>query len=114
MVLVGEHLYGYAENKGWVCQEFKTGRIIWSERNKLGRGTVTYADGNLYCCAEQDGIVALVSASPKGWSEKGRFKLPRESNQRRPSGGLWTHPVIADGKLYLRDQELLFCYDLKP
>lgn len=114
LVLVDGHLYGYAENRGWVCQEFKTGRIVWAERNKLGRGSVTVADGMLYCCTEKDGVVALVAASPQGWQEKGRLKLPRESSQRRPSGCLWTHPVIANGRLYLRDQELLFCYDLRP
>ena len=57
--------------------------------------------------------MVLVVPSTEGWTEKGRFKLPRKSAQRRPSGGLWTHPVVANGKLYIRDQELLFCYDLK-
>jgi hypothetical protein len=75
---------------------------------------VTYADGNLYCCAEKGGTVALVEATPTGWGEKGRLKLPRESSLRRSSGGLWTHPVVANGRLYIRDQELLFCFDLKP
>jgi outer membrane protein assembly factor BamB len=114
VVLVDGHVYGYSENKGWFCMELKTGAIAWSERNKLGRGSLTYADGNLYCCTEQGGIVALVEATPKGWNEKGRLQLPKESRQRKQSGGLWTHPVVANGRLYLRDQELLFCYDLKP
>lgn len=113
VVLVAGHLYGHSENAGWFCQEFKTGKTVWSERTKLGRGSVTYADGNLYCCSEKGGIVALVEASPLGWIEKGRFTLPRESKQRLPSGSLWTYPVIANGRLYIRDQELLFCYDLK-
>jgi hypothetical protein len=55
----------------------------------------------------------MIEASPKGWNEKGRFKLPRESKMRQPSGCLWSHPVVANGRLYIRDQELLFCYDLK-
>ncbi len=114
VVLVDGHLYGHAENQGWFCQEFATGKIVWSERDQLGRGSVTYADGHLYCCSEKGGIVALVEASPKGWTETSHFKLPRESKNRRPSGGLWTHPVIANGRLYLRDQELLFCFELKP
>jgi outer membrane protein assembly factor BamB len=113
VVLVGDHLYGHSEKGGWVCQEFKTGRVVWSETDVLGRGSVTCADGRLYCCAEKGGVVALVEPSPEAWKEKGRFKLPQESKQRKPSGGLWTHPVIANGKLYLRDQELLFCYDVK-
>ena len=114
VVLVGDYLYGHSENQGWFCMEFKTGKMMWTERNKLGHGSVTYADGNLYCCSEKGGIVAMVEATPKGWTEKGRLKLPQESKQRRPSGGLWTHPVISNGRLYIRDQELLYCYDLKP
>ena len=114
VVLVDGYLYGHSENQGWFCMEFKTGKMMWTAKNKLGLGSVTYADGNLYCCSEKGGIVALVEATPKGWTEKGRFKLPVESKQRRPSGGLWTHPVIANGRLYIRDQEFLFCFDLKP
>lgn len=110
VVLVDGHLYGHSENKGWFCQEFKTGKILWSERERLGRGSITYADGKLYCCPEKGGIVVLLEATPKGWNERGRLKLPMESKQRRPSGGMWTYPVIADGKLYLRDQELVYCY----
>jgi outer membrane protein assembly factor BamB len=114
VVRVGDYLYGHSENRGWICQEFKTGTSAWAEKYKLGRGSVLAADGLLYCCSEKEGVVALVEASPKGWNEKGRLQLPQESNRRRPSGGLWTHPVIANGRLYIRDQQFLFCYDLKP
>jgi len=113
LVLVDGYIYGHSENQGWFCAEFQTGKIVWSVRNKLGRGSVTCADGNLICCAEKGGVVALVEATPKGWNEKGRFTLPRESEMRRPSGGLWTHPVVANGRLYIRDQELLYCFDVK-
>jgi outer membrane protein assembly factor BamB len=113
LVLVDGYIYGHSENLGWFCSEFQTGKTIWSARNKLGRGPVTYADGNLICCAEKGGAVALVEATPKGWNEKGRLQLPRESELRKPSGGLWTHPVVANGRLYIRDQELLYCFDVK-
>jgi hypothetical protein len=112
LILHEGHLYGHSENRGWCCVEMKTGKVKWEEKRKLGRGVVSFADGHLICCAEMGGAVALVAATPAGWTEKGRFKLPRESTQRRQSGGIWTHPVIAHGKLYLRDQELLFCFDL--
>ncbi len=113
VVRVGDYLFGHSDNRnGWFCQEFKTGKILWTENRKLGRGSIMSADGNLYCCAEKDGVVVQIEVSPQGWVEKGRLKLPRESMQRQPSGGLWTHPVIANKKLYIRDQELLFCYDL--
>ncbi|HLW64204.1 MAG TPA: PQQ-binding-like beta-propeller repeat protein [Gemmataceae bacterium] len=114
VVRVGDHFYCYSENQGWVCHEFKTGKLAWAERDKLGRGSLTYADGCLYCCSEKGGTIALIEASPKGWIEKGRFKLPRESTKRRQLGGLWTHPVIANGRLYIRDQEFLYCFNLKP
>ncbi len=115
VILVDGLLYGHSDNRaGWFCQEFKTGKFLWNENRKLGRGSVTCADGRLYCCSEMDGVVVLVEASPKAWIEKGRLKLPRQSNQRQPSGGLWTHPVVANKRLFIRDQELLFCYDLAP
>jgi outer membrane protein assembly factor BamB len=115
VVLVDEHIYGYSEGKGWVCQDFKTGKNIWTERRKLGRGSLTYADGHLYCYAEDDGVVALVEASPKGWKENSRFEITQKTKIAKPSGKIWTHPVVANGKLYLRDQDLLFCFDIaKP
>ena len=112
VVLVDGHVYGYSETGGWACQNLRSGEIVWSDRRSLGRGSIAFADGRLYCRAESGGEVVLLEPSTKGWSEKGRFTLPKESDARRPSGRAWTHPVIADGKLYLRDQSLLFCYDI--
>ncbi|HWG42507.1 MAG TPA: PQQ-binding-like beta-propeller repeat protein [Gemmataceae bacterium] len=112
VVRVGDYVYGASDRGGWTCQEFKTGKKMW-QSSKLRKGSLTYADGNLYCYSEDKGTVVLVPASPEGWQEKGRFSIPRQSAKRSRSGGVWTHPVIADGKLYLRDQELLFCYDVK-
>jgi outer membrane protein assembly factor BamB len=112
VVLVGGHLYGYDDTNSWKCLEWASGKETWASK-KLGSGSLIYADGNLYCLAEDTGIVALVEASPKGYKEKGRFKLPKQSTQRRARVRIWTHPVIADGKLYLRDQEFIFCYKIK-
>jgi hypothetical protein len=70
------------------------------------------ADGLLFCLSEK-GDVALLEASPKKYTQKGRFRLPEESKLRKIRGGVWTYPVLSDGKLYLRDQELLFCYEVK-
>jgi outer membrane protein assembly factor BamB len=113
VVLVGDYIYGHSDSKGWVCQNFRTGRVVWSEMRKFDKGAVTYADGRLFCYSERDGTLAAVEATPKGWKETGRFKLPRQSTERKPQGRIWTHPVIANGRLYLRDQELLFCFDFK-
>ncbi|HEY5912771.1 MAG TPA: PQQ-binding-like beta-propeller repeat protein [Verrucomicrobiae bacterium] len=108
VVRVGEYLYGYSDGKGWVCQEFRTGRLVWSN-NGVGKGSLTYADGCLYLRSEGGkGIVALVEASPKAYTEKGRFDQPDRSSQNS-----WPHPVVAGGMLYIRDQDVLLCYDVK-
>ena len=112
-LLVDGHVFGNSQGKGWICQAFESGEIVWSERAKLRSGALTYADGRLYCYAEDDGTVALVEASTGGWKETGRFKIPEQSKLRKPSGKIWTPPVVANGKLFLRDQDLLFCYDVK-
>jgi outer membrane protein assembly factor BamB len=109
VVLVGDHIYGWTDaGNRWVCQDFKTGKVVW-ESKELGRGSITCADGHLYCYSESDGTAVLIDASPEGWKEHGRFKIPRT---KKP-GSIWTHPVVANGRLYLRDQNLLYCYDVK-
>ncbi|HTG46003.1 MAG TPA: PQQ-binding-like beta-propeller repeat protein, partial [Verrucomicrobiae bacterium] len=111
VVLVGGHIYGYSDGPGWVCQKFTSGEEVWASK-KLGKGAVTSAGGRLYCLEEDSGTVVLIEPSTTGWKEHGRFKLQAQSSQRSSSGKVWTHPVIANGKLYLRDQELLSCYDV--
>jgi hypothetical protein len=61
---------------------------------------------------ESSGTVALVSADTAGWKEHGRFKLEPQTEQRKPAGRVWTHPVVANGVMYLRDQELLFAFEV--
>lgn len=112
VVRVGDYLFGNADGPGLVCQDFKTGEEVWSSR-MMSKGAVGYADGMLYCLEEGPGNVLLVEASTKGWNEKSRFKLDPQTQQRSPQGHIWTHPVISNGKLYLRDQELIFCFDVK-
>jgi outer membrane protein assembly factor BamB len=117
VVLFEDHVYGYSDGKGWVCQDFKSGELVWQERNKLEKGSLIHADGRLYCYGEKDGTLVLIEASPKGWMEHGRFRIPQPSKLPRPpnrrQNNVWTHPVVANGRLYLRDQEMLFCYDIK-
>jgi outer membrane protein assembly factor BamB len=119
VVLIGDHLYGYAEadrgkdvRGGWECVELKTGKIVWSS-NRLEKGSITYADGKLFCYGESSGRLVMVEASPTDWKELGRLTIPRKSSLRKDSGQIWTHPVVANGRLYLRDRELLFCYDVR-
>ncbi len=109
------HIYGTSQRRGWVCQDFMTGQIAWYQRaNKsVGDGSVIFADGHLYLYGQNTAEVSLIEASSEGWLEKGRFRLPASSKMTPPSGKNWTRPVLADGMLYLRDQELLFCYQVK-
>jgi len=109
VVLVGDYLYGYSDGKGWTCQDFKTGEARWQNKEKLGKGCLTYADGHLYLRQENGpGTVTLIEASPEGYKEHGRFNPPFRSDKNS-----WSHPVISGGKLYLRDQDVLLCYDVK-
>lgn len=114
VVCVGDHVYGYSDGApaGWVCLDLGKGAVQWSNRS-LGRGSLTCAAEHLVCYGEDEGTVVLAEARPDGWKEKGRFALPQRTKLQKPEGKKWTHPVIAGGKLYLRDQDLLFCYDLR-
>jgi outer membrane protein assembly factor BamB len=107
-VKVGEHIYAYSDSKGLVCQNFHTGEIAWSEKGKIKKCCVSAAEGALYCREEDTGTMVLVPASPAGYQEKGRFVQPDRAKEKA-----WPHPTIANGKLYLRDQDLLLCYDVK-
>jgi outer membrane protein assembly factor BamB len=113
VILVGDHLYGYSDDVGWVCQELKTGDRVWREREELGKGSIAYAEGRFYCLGEEEGDVVLIEESIEGWKEQGRFKLTPLTELRKAQGKIWTHPVISNGKLYLRDQNLLFCFNIR-
>lgn len=120
VVLLGGFIYGHSEDLGWICQELKKpGNVIWDERNALEckSGAITAADGMLYLLTEE-GMVGLVEVSSEKFKDVSRFPLPQKSafpETRRTSkySAVWAHPVIADGRLYLRDHEFIFCYDLR-
>lgn len=112
VVLVGDHLYGHSDKVGWVCQEFQSGKSAWREREALGKGSITYADNRLYCYSKDEGTAVLAEASPAGWKEHGRFTLSPLSNLRKDRGRIWTQPVVSNGRLYLRDQDLLYSFDV--
>jgi outer membrane protein assembly factor BamB len=110
MVRNGDYIYaGKGHNNGFpVCLEWKTGKLAWDQGRGPGKesAAVVTADGLLFF-RYQDGIMALIEASPKGYAEKGAFKLATVD------GPSWSHPVIYDGRLYLRDQNTLMCYDVR-
>ena len=106
MVLLKGFLFGFNDGGGLTCLELKTGRVAWRNRS-VGKGAVVYADGHIYLRSE-GGRVALVEAGTSEYVQKGVFAQPQRSG--RPA---WPHPVVADGKLFLRDQNALLAYDIK-
>ena len=108
IVLVGDHVYGgHGSNNGLpTCIELKTGRILWKRRGPgTGSAAVVYADGHLYF-RYSNGIMALIEATSDGYKLKGTFKIPGAG------GDSWSHPVVAGGKLYLREKDNLSVYHL--
>lgn len=109
VVLVGDYLYGDSDDAGVpFCAELMTGKEVWKKRG-TGRGSAAFAaaDGHLYIHFA-DGTMVLAKASPDGYEETGSFKAAHSGE--RPS---WGHPVILDGKLYLRENDYIVCYELK-
>src|SRR5262245_6279940 len=100
---------GTGHNEGFpLCIDSRTGKDAWRVGRGAGSGSaaIAYADGHLYF-RYQDGTMALIEASPKAYKLKSSFKIASNN------GESWPHPVIAGGKLYLRDQDELLCYDVK-
>jgi hypothetical protein len=89
-----------------VCLELPTGKVVWEDRG-VGRGMIVYADGHLIVRGDS-GPVALVEATPEGYREKGRLALASRSRDLA-----FSHPVIAGGRLYMRDIDTLLCFDLR-
>jgi len=98
------HIYGN-HGGGWVCLELETGRKRWEARS-VGKGSVCFADGMLYLFSESRGQMGLATCSPEGLEMRGRFSV----EGRGPS---WAHPVVIGGRLYLRYDTNLYCYDVK-
>jgi outer membrane protein assembly factor BamB len=107
-VLLGDYLFG-TTGQALVCAEFKTGEVKWTERG-VGAGSLCYADGRLYLHGE-NGDLALVEATPEGYREKGRFTPPGQPE--RGQSKAWAYPVVANGRFYVRDSGVLWCYDVK-
>jgi outer membrane protein assembly factor BamB len=104
MVLVDGYLFGFNDII-LTCLEFATGNVMWRDRS-VGKGSVTYADDRLYIQSENN-VVGLAEATPEAYRETGRFEIP---DKGAPS---WAHPVISDGRLYVRNQDTLLVYDIK-
>ncbi len=98
------YIYGN-DGSVWKCLDLKTGEKKWSER-AVGKGSVCWADGMLYLFGEGHGEAALATCSPEGLEIKGKVKVDGE-------GPSWAHPVVIGGRLYLRYDKNLYCFDVK-
>lgn len=103
VVLVNGHIYGFS-NSILTCMEAATGAVKWKDRS-VGKGSLTYADGRLYVFGESN-TVGLVDAVPTGYVERGRFSV---ADQGWPS---WAHPLVAGGRLFIRNQGVLAAYNI--
>ncbi len=112
MVVSDGALYGADGGNGGgnlICLDFQTGDVLWDQRGnrEVAKGSIALADGRIYYRLE-DGPMLLIEPNKKEYLQRGRFSQPDRS--RSPA---WSHPVIANGKLYIRDQDLLLCYDVR-
>jgi outer membrane protein assembly factor BamB len=103
-VLVGDHLYGFS-SMILTAMNFDTGQVAWRDRS-VGKGSLVFADDRLYLYSER-GVVGLAEATPAGYREHGRFEI------KTGSLPTWSHPVVSGGKLFLRDQDTIYAYDVR-
>jgi outer membrane protein assembly factor BamB len=109
VILIGDKLYGDRDDGGqpW-CADFATGKVLWTRKGGEGRGSasITAADGKLFI-RYSDGWVVLASATADKYEELSSFKVPNGTNNT------WAHPVVVDGKFFVRERDVVYCYDVK-
>jgi outer membrane protein assembly factor BamB len=103
-VVAGDHIYGFSSSI-LTALRFDTGQVAWRDRS-VGKGSLIYADERLYLYSEQ-GTVGLADASPTGYRERGRFSI------QTTGPPTWSHPIITNGKLIIRDQDNIYAYDIR-
>jgi outer membrane protein assembly factor BamB len=103
-ILVGDYMYGFSGGI-LTAMRFDTGEVAWRDRS-VGKGSLVFADGMFYALSE-NGVVGLFEANPASYVEKGRFRIPQDSEPT------WTHPIVAGGHLFLRDQDTIYAFDLR-
>ena len=98
------YIYGNHSNS-WACLDLKTGKEKWREKG-VGKGSMCWADGMLYLFGERGGEMGLATCSPEGMEMRGRFRVAGK-------GKSWAHPVVIGGRLYVRYDTHLYCFDIK-
>ena len=110
VVIVDGYIYGanWKSNRdgNWVCLDWDSGKVMY-EKEWICKGSITYADGMLYCYEEKEGTVALVKASAEGFDIVSSFEVSKGTGKH------WAHPVVCDGRLYIRHGDALMVYDIK-
>lgn len=108
-------IYGFTKQSrgNWMAQDLQSGETLWQEQiNKNKSGSICFADNRLYCYNDKDGTVILAKPSRDGWEPQGQLELPTQTKLPRDRGAIWAHPVVANGKLFIRDQDLLYAFDV--
>jgi hypothetical protein len=103
-VLVGDTLYGFSSSI-LTALNFDSGKMAWRDRS-VGKGSLIYADNRLYLYSE-NGVAGLAEANPAAYRERGRFSIDTSGSPT------WSHPMITQGKLILRDQDAVYAYDIR-
>jgi outer membrane protein assembly factor BamB len=109
IILLDGYLYGSSRTSSlgpWVCLNFKTGKRMYAEPG-IGTGSLTYADGLIYA-VNQSRTVALVRPTPHTFQVISQFSIPQGGK-----GPTWAHPVVCNGRLYIRHGDFLYCYGVK-
>ena len=119
VVSINGFVYGFSENpsNSWVCQNMKTGEEVWTQNEKeanIGKGSILGVNDRLILFDMRTGKLTVAAASPDGWKDFGSMQIPeRMKDDPSRDKHLWTHPIVANGNLYVRDHDLLFCFDMK-
>jgi outer membrane protein assembly factor BamB len=116
VVLVDQVIYGFTKANGgtWMAQDLVSGDTLWEEKIRGNKsGSIAFADGRLYCYNDGDGTVLLVEPDRGAFKPTGKLTIPQETSIPRDRGAIWSHPVIANQTLFIRDQDLLFAFDIQ-
>jgi outer membrane protein assembly factor BamB len=116
VVLIDGHIYGSSEFSGWTCQNMETGEQVWSTGRTKDvtdvRGGAILAVNDRLFLYDINGLLVIIEPTTEGWNELGRMQLPERTEIQTSANLVHAIPVVANGKLYLRDHDLLFCYEL--
>ena len=109
-----DRVFGFSDTAGWVCQSLPSGESRWEEKRRIRGGSLIRV-GNRLIIVTLEGIVAMTEPNDDGWALQGEFTLPKVSPLRKANSKIkvCTHPVVVNGRLYVRDQESLYCYGLR-